>query len=104
MEFRFVYVTAPSVEEARKIALALVEERLAACANILPGMSSVYHWKGNIEQAEECVLILKTRADLFAALEKRVCELHSYETPCVTALPVLEGNKGYLDWIAAETR
>jgi periplasmic divalent cation tolerance protein len=100
----FVYITASSMDEANRIADAVVGERLAACANILPGMTSIYRWKGKVERVEECVLILKTRAALFGQLEARVKALHSYDTPCIVALPVTAGNAGYLEWIQMETR
>lgn len=99
----FAYVTASSLEEAERIGHTLVEERLAACANLLPGMRSIYRWQGAVEQAEEVVLIAKTRADRFDALAARVTALHSYETPCVVALPVSTGAAPYLAWIAGES-
>lgn len=100
----FIYVTAPSAKEAKKIADAVVADRLAACANILPGMHSVYHWQGKIEEADETVIIFKTRATLFQAVEARVKELHKYSSPCIVALPVEAGHQPYLDWIMAETK
>jgi periplasmic divalent cation tolerance protein len=99
----FVYVTASSREEAQRIGRAAVEERLAACANILPGMRSIYRWQGAVEEADEIVLILKTRADRIAALTQRVKALHSYAVPCVAAFPVTPGNPDYFAWIAAES-
>lgn len=98
----FCYVTCGSLEEAETMARRLVEERLAACGNLLPGMRSVYRWQGSIHEAEETVLILKTRAALLPRLTQRVLELHSYTCPCVAALPVTGGNPAYLDWIAGE--
>jgi periplasmic divalent cation tolerance protein len=103
MEFRFVYMTASSRDEARKIGRALVEERLAACANVIDGMESVYWWQGKLTEDREAVLIAKTRADLLPALTERVKALHSYSVPCVVALPVLTGNPDYLGWLGAET-
>lgn len=103
-DITFIYVTASSREEAEKLAEAVVADRLAACANILPGMKSVYHWQGRIERAEEAVVIFKTRKSLFSAVGEKVRELHSYETPCIVSLPVGEGNAGYLEWIMAETK
>jgi periplasmic divalent cation tolerance protein len=100
----FCYITAGSREEALAIGNALVEERLAACANILDGMTSIYHWRGAIEEAREAVLIVKTRAALVEPLIERVRALHSYECPCVVALPITDGNPAYLAWIEAETR
>lgn len=99
----FVYMTAGSLEEAERIGRALVEERLAACVNILPGMVSVYRWQGAVERAEEVVLIAKTRRSGFDALAERVRALHSYDVPCIVELPLGRGDAPYLDWIAAET-
>ncbi|MBL6933884.1 MAG: divalent-cation tolerance protein CutA [Alphaproteobacteria bacterium] len=103
MEFRFIYITAGSQAEARKIATTLVEERLAGCANIIPGMRSIYRWEGKIEEAEETVLIAKTVKDRVPALIARVRELHSYDCPCVVSLVVEDGNLEYLGWLDAQT-
>lgn len=100
----FIYVTVLSEAEAQKIAEAVVASRLAACANILPGMKSVYRWEGKIEQGSEAVIIFKTRAALFSAVEARVRELHSYETPCIAALPLTEVSAPFMQWILAETK
>lgn len=102
-DIRFLYVTAANVAEATAIGRALVEARLAACANVLPGMTSVYWWQGALEQAEEAVLILKTRAALVEAATAKVKALHSYAVPCVAALRVEGGNTDYLDWLRRET-
>lgn len=99
-----VYVTVPDLPQAEHIANAVVTDRLAACANILPAMQSVYHWQGKIETAAEVVVIFKTRAALFTLLCDKIKELHSYETPCIIALPIAAGDQGYLDWIIAETK
>lgn len=101
--FQFVYITTESMEEARRIGRALVEARLAACVNILAGMTSMYWWKGEIQDGRETVLIAKTRAHLLAALTDKVKELHGYDCPCIVALPITGGNPEFLDWIAAET-
>ena len=98
-----VYITVPSRDMAERIARALVEEQLAACVNIVPGVRSLYRWKGRVETANEVVLIAKTRKASFDALEKRVKELHSYEVPCIVALPIEAGHQPYLDWIEKET-
>ena len=98
------YVTAGSPEEARSLGQTLVAERLAACANILDGMTSLYWWQGTLQQAEETVVILKTRSALVPALTERVRQLHSYECPCVVALPISAGSDDYLRWIETETR
>ena len=103
MELVFVYMTAGSRAEAERIGRALVDERLAACVNILGGMTSVYRWQGAVETAEETVLIAKTRAALFDRLTARVKELHSYDVPCVVELPIGWGNPDYLDWLRDET-
>ena len=103
MAVSFCYVTSGSREEALAIGRTVVEERLAACANVLDGVSSIYWWQGALEQASEAVLILKTRAELVERLTARIRELHSYDCPCVVALPIEGGNPAYLDWIAAET-
>ncbi len=99
----FVYLTAGSVEEARRIGRTLVEERLAACVNLIDGMVSIYHWQNTVEEARETVIIAKTRADLFDALAARVQALHSYTTPCIVELPAGRIEAGYLTWLAAET-
>lgn len=101
MSANFVYVTCATAEEAQRIAATVVEEELAACANILPGMTSVYRWKGAIETATEVVLIFKTASKLSGKLTGRVCELHSYECPCVVVLPIESGNPDYMSWIAS---
>ncbi len=99
MEAIFVYVTAASAEEAARIGRTLVEERLAACANLLDGMRSIYRWEGKVEEAAETVLILKTERRAFDRLAARVRELHPYDCPCVVALPLVAGDAGYLRWI-----
>jgi periplasmic divalent cation tolerance protein len=102
-EFVMAYITVGTDEEAETIAAAVVEEKLAACVNILGPVASIYRWKGEIEQAREIVLLAKTRAALFERLRDKVKALHSYETPCIVAYPVLDGFGPYLDWIRAET-
>ena len=97
------YMTAASVEDARTIGRALVEERLAACVNVIPGMVSLYRWQGALEEAREVVLIAKTRAEKFDALAERVAEIHPYDTPCAIRIDISAGLPPFLDWIAAET-
>jgi len=99
-----IYVTAPDEAAARRIGHDIVAERLAACANILPGMRSLYWWQGQLEEATEAVLILKTVESAAARVIERVRALHSYAVPCAIALPVSAGNPDYLAWIRAETR
>jgi periplasmic divalent cation tolerance protein len=103
MSYRFVYMTAGSREEARRIGRVLVEERLAACVNVLDGMNAMYWWQGAVQDAQEAVLIAKTRAELLERLTERVKALHSYSCPCVVALPIEGGNADFLRWIGAET-
>lgn len=104
MEHRFCWVMCASAEEAERIARAVVGQRLAACANLLAPAASVYWWQGRLEQGTEVPLVLKTRADLVDALTARVVALHSYECPCVVALPITGGHGPYLAWLSAETR
>ena len=98
-----VYMTAADEDEAARIGRALVEARLAACVNIIPGMRSFYRWQGEVRDDREVVMIAKSRRTLVDALVARVKELHGYECPCVVALPIKGGNRDFLDWIAAET-
>jgi periplasmic divalent cation tolerance protein len=98
-----VLVNAASAEQADSIAHTLVGERLAACANIVSSIRSVYRWKGEVETATEHLMIIKTRANLVAKVEARVKELHSYEVPEVIALPIVAGAKSYLDWVFEST-
>jgi periplasmic divalent cation tolerance protein len=101
---RIVYATAPDLDTARRIARPLLEEKLIACANLFPGMESLYAWDGEIEAGHEVVLILKTWTDRVDALLKRLEELHPYETPCGLVLTVDSGLPDYLAWIEGETR
>lgn len=94
-----VYVTCPSRRSAERISAALVEERLAACANIIDEVTSVFHWEGRIDTDPESLLVIKTRVDRFAALERRVRELHDYDVPEVIAMPIIAGSASYLEWI-----
>ena len=101
-EFILVYVTAGSPAEGDRLARALVEERLAACVNRIAPVQSVYRWQGKVEQSEEELLIVKTRKVLFAALESRVRELHSYSVPEIIAVPIVDGSEGYLRWLGEQ--
>ncbi|MGE4263103.1 MAG: divalent-cation tolerance protein CutA [Desulfovibrio sp.] len=103
MAAQLVYVTAPSLAEAESLARLAVEGRLAACANILPAMRSLYWWQGRLEGADEAVLLLKTTEALVPALTRALTEAHSYDCPCVVALPIASGNPDFLRWIEAET-
>ena len=94
-----------SPKEARRIAKALVERRLAACVNAITApVDSVYRWKGKIETAKEYLLLIKTSRTRFAAVEREIRELHSYEVPEIIALPILAGSRDYLSWLGQNTR
>ena len=103
MDASFVYMTCGDLKEARRIARTLVDERLAACANIIDNMRSVYWWQGAVQEDSEVVLISKTRRELVERLTGRVRELHSYAVPCVVELPIARGNPDYLRWLVDET-
>jgi periplasmic divalent cation tolerance protein len=103
MTAMLIYATVPSREEARRIAGAVVGERLAACANILGETTSLYWWEGAVQEDKEVALILKTEEALVDRLTARVKALHSYTVPCVVALPIKTGNPDYLAWIDEET-
>ncbi len=98
-----IYVTAATPAEALRIGGILVEERLAACANVLPQMTSVFRWEGSIQQESEAVLIVKTTEERAGAVIERIKTAHSYTCPCVVVLPIAGGNPAFLDWIRAET-
>jgi len=98
-----VYATFPSEEEARRIARILVEERLAACANILGGCHSIYRWQGRIEEADEVAALFKTRADRSQALIGRLAELHSYEVPAAVVWPIERALPAYANWVAEQS-
>ena len=99
-----IYTTYPSIVEAETAGRALVERRLCACVNILPGMISHYRWQGALERAEEVVMIIKTRASLFEQVRAAVQQLHSYATPAILAIPVESIDSAYLDWLLTETK
>jgi periplasmic divalent cation tolerance protein len=103
MNTLFVYCICESIEQAKMIAKEVISKRFAACANILPKMTSIYWWEDSIEQSEEVVLIFKTREDLFESINSLVLSLHSYTTPCLISLPIISGNPSYLEWIFTET-
>ncbi len=104
MEALVVYITAPSEEEAAKIAKALVKERLAACVNIIKDIRSIYSWQGKIEDERELLMIVKTRPELFSSLKTRVKELHPYAVPEIIVLPVVDGSEEYLAWLRETTK
>lgn len=102
-ELRVVFATAPDDTAARRIARALVEERLAACVNLVPGVRSIYRWEGAVQEEGEVWLVMKTHAERVDELVARVRALHSYEVPEVIALPVVAGSEPYLRWVREET-
>jgi periplasmic divalent cation tolerance protein len=102
--YLMAYVTTADADEARRIARALVEERLAACANILGQIESVYHWEGAVQFSGEAALLAKTTEACFDALVARVRELHSYDLPCIVAMPLTRGEAVFLSWIGEHVR
>ena len=98
-----VLATVGSKEEAQKIARGLLEEKLAACVNIIDGVESHFWWQGKIDSAKEALLVIKTKKELFNKLAKKVKSLHSYSVPEIIALPIVTGNTEYLNWINDST-
>ncbi len=98
--YQLVLTTCPNTRTARRLARALVGERLAACVNILPVEQSVYRWKGRIESARERLLVIKAERRAYAAIEKRLRALHPYELPEIIAVPIIAGLRAYLGWIS----
>jgi periplasmic divalent cation tolerance protein len=98
-----ILVTAVNKEEAVRIGKEMVNAKLAACANIMPGVQSIYRWKGKIVKSQEALLILKSTQSRYPALEKAIKAMHVYETPEIIALPVKEGLDGYVGWVHSET-
>lgn len=102
-DIRLLYCTCPEAETAQRIAQALVEQRLAACVNIVPGLRSIYRWKGAVQDEAECLLLIKTRESCIERLIESIRGLHPYELPEVIAVPVVAGLTPYLDWIRDNT-
>ena len=98
-----VLVAAANQDEAARIAEEMVNAKLAACASIIPGIQSIYRWKGKVVKAEEVLLLLKTTKPRYYALEKAIKAMHAYETPEIIALPVKEGLDQYIEWVRSET-
>ena len=95
--------TCGSQEEARKLARTLLDERLIACANIVPGVTSIYRWEGKVNEDSEWLLVMKSTETLSERLATRIRELHSYDVPETVTFPVTSGNPAYLDWVEGET-
>ena len=102
--YRIVLVTCASLQQARKIGRSVVEKKLAACANIVPRIESIYRWKGRLEQSREVLLLLKTTVARLRPLEREVKQIHTYEVPEFIALPLAAGSQDYLEWIQQNTR
>jgi periplasmic divalent cation tolerance protein len=98
-----LFCTCPNEGEARRIAEALVQSRLAACVNLVPGIESIYRWEGEVETAKEVLLLIKSTAQRWDELRGRITELHSYDTPEIVAVPISAGSEKYLNWIGRET-
>ena len=96
-----VTVTTTNKQEAENIAQHLLKEHLIACANIIGPVSSIFHWTGKIEKAEEYLIVMKSREDLFEKLAETVKALHSYKMPEILALPIVDGSRAYLDWLGS---
>lgn len=103
MQLIDVWINCPSTDVAERLADDLVEKRLAACANVFGKVQSVYRWQGRIERESEVPLLVKSRAAYFKRLSARVTELHPYDTPAIIAVPILEANTDYSDWLIGET-
>jgi periplasmic divalent cation tolerance protein len=102
VDARFIYVPMPDMATGERIARDVVGEGLAACVNLLPGMRSIYRWKGNVETGDEVVAVFKTTADTAPRLALRIKALHPYETPVIATLAVEAGNEGFLAWLSGE--
>lgn len=98
-DYIIVFVTARDKAEAEKISQQLLKERLIACANIVSPVRSFFHWVGKVDTAEECLIVMKSRRNLFGEVADHIKRLHSYEVPEVLAVPIVEGSKAYLDWM-----
>lgn len=99
-----IFCTVPDRESGERISRVLVEERLAACVNLVPGLSSIYRWQGHIQQDTECLLLIKSTAARFEVLADRLRGLHPYDIPEIIALPVSAGDPAYLNWISENTQ
>ena len=104
MSLATLYVTAKDKEEAEKIGRALIEKKLVACCNIVEGITSLFPWEGEVQKETECLMLCKTQMRLIEKCGELVKELHSYEVPCITALPVLKYSREFADWVIGETK
>ncbi len=99
-QYQLILCTCPDQDSAQTIAEHLIDQKLAACVNILPGITSIYSWQGNRESAQELLLVIKTTKTVYGALEKTITELHPYELPEIIAVNIENGSAGYLSWIS----
>jgi periplasmic divalent cation tolerance protein len=97
--YALIYITTSGEEESEKIAKTLLEERIVACANIIPSMKSFYWWEGEIEEDTESILFLKTRSDKLDTIIRRVKDIHSYDIPCILEISIQSGSEDYLKWL-----
>ena len=104
MKATFIYITAGNMDEAKKISRELISRRLAACVNIIDNMVSMFWWEDEIHEDKEVILIAKTKEALVTELIETVKSVHSYDCPCIVSLPVSDGNRAFLDWIAQQTK
>ena len=103
MSINLIYITAGNMDEARAIGRALVSDRLAACVNIIDNMNSMYWWQGEIQDDREVIIIAKTNESLVPEVIEKAKSMHSYDCPCVVSLPIVNGNKEFLEWVKNET-
>ena len=99
MTYCVINCTTANIEDAKEIAKHLVENKLIACCNIIPSITSVYNWKNEICCDEECLMIMKTKTSLFKQVEKEIKKMHKYETPEIICFPITDGSAGYLSWV-----
>ena len=104
MKATLIYITAGNMEEAKKIGRELISSRLAACVNIIDNMHSMFWWEDKIQEDREVILIAKTKESLVTELIETLKSVHSYDCPCIVSLPVSDGNRAFLDWIAQQTK
>lgn len=99
-----LFITTANADEAQRISKALLNQRKAACVNIVPGVSSLFWWQGKLDSAEESLLVVKTKTSQLNEIVELVKELHSYDVPEIVALPIVDGNQDYLDWLDKEVK
>jgi periplasmic divalent cation tolerance protein len=99
IDYITIFCTSPDLDTARKISEELVQSRLAACCNILPGIQSIYHWENILQQDDELLILIKTRSDIFSEVERKIKDIHPYSVPEIIALPLIHGNVEYLNWM-----